>query len=71
MDIKEAIEFLKEIKEVRSTYFKNEGNYQPFEHYASLFRDDEKVEQVISLLEQGEKYKKMWEEVNPDEADNR
>ena len=50
MNTEKAIEILEEIKEIRSTYFKNKGNYKPFEHYASLFRDDENIDEVITLL---------------------
>ena len=50
MEIKEAIEFVREIKHSGNGY----GN--------SYISDFNKLKDIISLLQQGEKYRLMWEE---------
>ena len=37
-------------------------NFKPEKHYQPLFNNVEKIDKVISLLKQGEKFEQMWGE---------
>ena len=60
MDTKEAIEFLSEEIERLKDWNRMQEGYLSKPTKTDIYRG--KLIQVISLLQQGEKYKQMWEE---------
>ena len=57
MEVKEAIELIKKEKYPINTWDEDSPKYHSIRNY------NKKLDEVISLLQQGEAYRQMWEEL--------